>query len=59
MKLSFKTKSLVTAMGFGIAALTSGAASAVQTVDAGVPEYQKASGISGNLSRVPWMNICQ
>lgn len=52
MKLSFKTKSLVVAMGFGIAALTSGVAGAVQTVDAGVPEYQKASGISGNLSSV-------
>ena len=52
MKLSFKTKSLVTAMGFGIAALTSGVAGAVQTVDAGIPEYQKASGISGNLSSV-------
>jgi phosphate transport system substrate-binding protein len=52
MKLSFKTKSLVTAMGFGIAALTSGVANAVQTVDAGVPQYQKASGISGNLSSV-------
>jgi len=52
MKLSFKNKSLITAMGFGIAALTSGVAGAVQTVDAGVPEYQKASGISGNLSSV-------
>ncbi len=52
MKLSFKTKSLVAAMGFGAAALTSGVAGAVQTVDAGVPEYQKASGISGNLSSV-------
>lgn len=52
MKLSFKTKSLVTAMGFGIVALTSSVAGAVQTVDAGVPEYQKASGISGNLSSV-------
>jgi phosphate transport system substrate-binding protein len=52
MKLSFKTKSLVTAMGFGIAALTSSVAGAVQTVDAGIPEYQKASGISGNLSSV-------
>ncbi|MGZ4978873.1 MAG: PstS family phosphate ABC transporter substrate-binding protein [Methylobacter sp.] len=52
MKLSFKTKSLVTAMGFGITALVSGVAGAVQTVDAGVPEYQKASGISGNLSSV-------
>ena len=39
-------------MGFGIAALASGIASAVQTVDAGVPDYQKASGISGNLSSV-------
>lgn len=39
-------------MGFGIVALTSGVAGAVQTVDAGVPEYQKASGISGNLSSV-------
>jgi phosphate transport system substrate-binding protein len=52
MKLSFKTKSLISAMGFGIAALASGTATAVQTVDAGVPEYQKASGISGNLSSV-------
>jgi phosphate transport system substrate-binding protein len=52
MKLSFKTKSLVTAMGFGITALVSGVAGAVQTVDAGIPEYQKASGISGNLSSV-------
>ncbi|MDI1291564.1 MAG: phosphate ABC transporter substrate-binding protein PstS family protein [Methylobacter sp.] len=52
MKVSFKTKSLVTAIGFGIAALTSSVAGAVQTVDAGVPEYQKASGISGNLSSV-------
>ncbi len=39
-------------MGFGITALVSGGAGAVQTVDAGVPEYQKASGISGNLSSV-------
>lgn len=52
MKVSFKTKSLVTAMGFGVAVLTSSVAGAVQTVDAGVPEYQKASGISGNLSSV-------
>jgi phosphate transport system substrate-binding protein len=51
MKL-FKTKSLITAMGFSIAALTSSVAGAVQTVDAGIPEYQKASGISGNLSSV-------
>jgi phosphate transport system substrate-binding protein len=52
MKLSFKTKSLIAAMGFASAALVSGTASAVQTVDAGVPDYQKASGISGNLSSV-------
>ncbi len=52
MKLSFKTKSIIAAMGIASAALLSGTASAVQTVDAGVPEYQKASGISGNLSSV-------
>ena len=52
MKLSFKTKSVAVALGFGIAALTSGIAGAVQVVDPGVPEYQKASGISGNLSSV-------
>ncbi|MCK9637648.1 MAG: phosphate ABC transporter substrate-binding protein PstS family protein [Methylobacter tundripaludum] len=52
MKVSFKAKALVAAMGFGVATLFSGVAGAVQTVDAGVPEYQKASGISGNLSSV-------
>jgi phosphate transport system substrate-binding protein len=52
MKLSFKTKSLIAAMGFASVALVSGTAGAVQTVDAGVPDYQKASGISGNLSSV-------
>ncbi|MGZ8225665.1 MAG: PstS family phosphate ABC transporter substrate-binding protein [Methylococcaceae bacterium] len=52
MKLSFKIKSLVTAMGFVSVALVSGVAGAVQSVDPGVPEYQKASGISGNLSSV-------
>jgi len=52
MKLSLKTKSLIVAMGFASAALVSGTASAVQTVDAGVPDYKKASGISGNLSSV-------
>ena len=52
MKLSFKTKSLIAAMGFASAALVSGTANAVQTVDAGVPDYQKASGIAGNLSSV-------
>ncbi|WP_162853344.1 PstS family phosphate ABC transporter substrate-binding protein [Candidatus Methylobacter oryzae] len=52
MRLSFKTKSLIAAMGFGITALTSNVANAVQSVDAGIPEYQKASGVSGNLSSV-------
>jgi len=52
MKLSFKTKSLIAAMGFAFAALVSGTAGAVQTVDAGIPDYQKASGIAGNLSSV-------
>ncbi|MCF7964909.1 phosphate ABC transporter substrate-binding protein PstS family protein [Methylobacter sp. Wu8] len=52
MKVSFKAKALVAAMGFGVATLFSGVAGAVQTVDAAVPEYQKASGISGNLSSV-------
>jgi phosphate transport system substrate-binding protein len=39
-------------MGFISAALVSGVAGAVQSVDAAIPEYQKASGISGNLSSV-------
>lgn len=40
------------AMGFASLALVSGTAGAVQTVEAGVPDYQKASGIAGNLSSV-------
>jgi phosphate transport system substrate-binding protein len=52
MKLSFKTKTLITALGIASAALVSGTAGAVQTVDAGIPDYQKASGIAGNLSSV-------
>jgi phosphate transport system substrate-binding protein len=52
MKLSFKTKSLVAALGFTTFALLSSTANAVQKVDGGVPTYQKASGISGNLSSV-------
>ncbi len=47
-----KIKSLVAALGFASASLISGSVAAVQTVDAGVPEYQKASGVSGNLSSV-------
>ncbi len=52
MKLTFKTKSLIAAMGFASVTLVSGIASAAQTVEAGVPDYHKASGISGNLSSV-------
>ncbi|MCX7066795.1 MAG: phosphate ABC transporter substrate-binding protein PstS family protein [Methylococcales bacterium] len=51
MKLSLKTKSLLAALGL-TATLLSGTAVAVQKVDAGVPTYAKASGISGNLSSV-------
>jgi phosphate transport system substrate-binding protein len=52
MKLSGNTKSLLIAMGFASTALFSMNASAVMTVDQNIPEYQKASGISGNLSSV-------
>ncbi|WP_305910040.1 phosphate ABC transporter substrate-binding protein PstS family protein [Methylomarinum sp. Ch1-1] len=52
MKLSLPIKSMLTGLGFASASLLSGSAAAVQTVDAGVPEYQKASGVSGNLSSV-------
>ena len=47
-----KIKSLVAALGLASTSLLSGTAVAVQSVDAGVPEYQKASGVSGNLSSV-------
>jgi phosphate transport system substrate-binding protein len=52
MNLSFKTNILRVAMGLVSAGFIGGTAHAVQTVDAGVPAYQKASGISGNLSSV-------
>ena len=45
MKFSFKTKSLMAAMSFASLALVTGtstAATAVQKVDAGIPDYQKA-----------------
>ena len=48
MKFSFKTRSLIAGMGLASAALLSGAATAAVTVEAGLPDYQKASGISGN-----------
>ncbi len=51
MKLSLKARSLL-AMGAFASLLFSAAATAVQTVDSAVPTYEKASGISGNLSSV-------
>jgi phosphate transport system substrate-binding protein len=52
MTLFFKTKSLICAMGLSYLALTAGTAGAVQSVDTALPDYQKATGISGNLSSV-------
>ncbi|MFZ2451817.1 MAG: phosphate ABC transporter substrate-binding protein PstS family protein [Methylovulum miyakonense] len=52
MTVFFKTKSLVIAMGFACFTLASATANAVQSVDDGLPEYKKATGISGNLSSV-------
>jgi len=52
MKLLCNTKSLIAAMGLVSAAVSGNFAHAVQTVEAGIPEYKAASGISGNLSSV-------
>ncbi len=52
MNLSCNAKSLWVALGCSAALLLSPSGHAVQKVDAGIPEYQKASGISGNLSSV-------
>jgi len=47
-----KIKILAAALSFASATILSGSAAAIQTVDAGVPEYQKSSGVSGNLSSI-------
>lgn len=52
MKLTVKTKAALAAIGFASAAMLSGVAGAVQEIDPETPEYQKASGVSGNLSSV-------
>ena len=52
MKSNLKMKSLIVAMGFVCSGLAGTVAHAAQSVDAGVPEYKTASGISGNLSSV-------
>ncbi len=52
MKLTNKTKAVLAAIGFASAVMGSGVASAVQEIDPATPVYEKASGISGNLSSV-------
>ncbi|MBT9098805.1 phosphate ABC transporter substrate-binding protein PstS family protein [Methylovulum psychrotolerans] len=52
MNLSFKTKPLLLAMSFVSLLAASAVGQAVQTVESGVPEYEKASGVAGNLSSV-------
>ena len=52
MTISFQIKSLLTGLGLASATLMSSSVTAVQAVDTDVPEYVKASGISGNLSSV-------
>ena len=52
MKLSFKIKTLCITIGLLSGSLSSTAVYAVQKIEADVPDYQKASGISGNLSSV-------
>ena len=52
MKPVYKMKSLIVAIGLISTGLAGNVAHAVQTVDAAIPAYQAASGISGNLSSV-------
>jgi phosphate transport system substrate-binding protein len=47
-----KIKSFALLVNFITAALVNTTAFAVQSIDSDVPEYQKASGVSGNLSSV-------
>lgn len=51
MKIRFKLKSLVLGLGLASASFMGGEAIA-QSVDASLPEYKEASGVSGNLSSV-------
>ncbi len=52
MKITSKVKSLAAIAGFVTATLASTSAIAVQTVDPKLSDYQKESGVSGNLSSV-------
>ena len=47
-----KPSKLVKALGLAAAMAASATASAAPSIDAGVPEYHKASGVSGNISSV-------
>lgn len=51
-EMRIKTKAFLAVTGFIFAVLTTGTAQAVLSVDESVPAYNKASGISGNLSSV-------
>jgi hypothetical protein len=46
--MTSKVKSLVTAAGFVSASLVTNSVLAVQTVDPGLVEYKKESGVAGN-----------
>lgn len=48
----FKIKSVVLALGLGYFGLMGANAATVQTVDEALPDYKKATGVSGNLSSV-------
>lgn len=50
MRLPFNFKNITLALSFSLSAFNVGPAGAVQTVDADLTEYQKVSGVSGNLS---------
>ncbi len=52
MIFSFKTKSLLLAIGFVSSTCLTATVNAVPSVDSALPTYQKASGIAGNLSSV-------
>ncbi|WP_428353055.1 PstS family phosphate ABC transporter substrate-binding protein [Methyloprofundus sp.] len=52
MKFTSKVKSLVAIVGLVSASVASNTVLAVQTVDSGLVEYKKESGVSGNLSSV-------
>ncbi|HIG65198.1 MAG TPA: phosphate ABC transporter substrate-binding protein PstS family protein [Methyloprofundus sp.] len=52
MRMTSKVKSFVTAAGFVSVSLLSNSVLAVQTVDPGLAQYKKESGVAGNLSSV-------